>query len=99
MQATSYVYYQGNSVKVNRGDAFAIVSTGDRWVSSADVELGQIKYGGFGLFTPASFVKPGMHLEFYRESGVLSDINVGAYTQVLVNTINLGLLTPDLKKC
>jgi Peptidase M66/ToxR activated gene A lipoprotein domain len=60
--------------------------------------LTHIGYGsGFwSAILPYNFVEPGLKLQFeyMSEAGALSNIDIGAPTEVIIHTIDLGMLTP-----
>lgn len=94
----SRIHFDNRSVNISRGDTLVFSHQEGQWVQKGDLQLGQIKYGE-GYWTaviPGQFILPGIQLSFAHnnQTASLSDLPVGGYTQVLIHTINLGMLTP-----
>jgi len=83
---------------LNRGDVVTYINVEGRWLSSRDGLHNSYIYG-HGFWTArvsAALVQPGMALEFTQGdmSGMLSHTHVGGASELLLHTIDLGLLTP-----
>jgi len=83
---------------LSRGDRLILVLTGNVWIAESDLEHNAYLFGKnfYSATLDAEWVKPGMTLEFKHgeQVGLLDDIEVGAVTEVLVPTIDVGFLTP-----
>ena len=69
-----------------------------QWVDYSKTEYSRIRYGNnfWSLRLPSDIIKPGIEMTFTFEgmSGTLHNIKIGAPNEILVNTIDIGLLTP-----
>ena len=99
---SSEVSYKGqrfaNSAPINRGTVLPFTFNSGLWISPADVEQTRFVYGhNFWTATlPASWIKPGLNLAFEsgRLKGTLLKIKVGAPSELILHTIDIGMLTP-----
>lgn len=84
---------------LSRGtEVMLVVNDGSYWIQESDLEHNDYVFG-HGFWTAileAPWVKPGMTLEFNRgeNSGILSDIDVGGETELIISAIDAGFLTP-----
>ncbi|ODA33107.1 M66 family metalloprotease, partial [Veronia pacifica] len=100
----STIFYGQSSALLRTNTTKVFVNYAGVWLSSADVELTKVKYGEnfWSASIPAELIKPGMSLRFSHAdsdlastTGTLNDIKVGAPTEVLIHTIDVGMLTKN----
>ncbi|WER20691.1 M66 family metalloprotease [Providencia stuartii] len=102
---SSHVFYGDKklTIKTNENQLFVCDENGF-WRTSKDEPLineltEEIKYieNGWSISLPKHIIKPGIELEFnYKnQKGTLSDIKVGAASELLLHTIDIGMLTPN----
>jgi hypothetical protein len=69
------------------------------WLTLNDYNLSEIGYmdGLLACILPYTCITPGMKLEFrYQDQkSTLSDIKVGGFSELILNTIDIGMLTPN----
>ena len=100
----SNIRYEDGINKLVQGDTKCFINRNGRWIESSDLksEYNRIIYGNnfWSLKLPSDVIKPGisMKLTFGEKSGTLGNIKVGAPNVLLVNTIDIGLLTPHRNK-
>jgi hypothetical protein len=96
----SKIFYTNNSLTMNRGDEFTLKNVDGIWRSKADVdvELNKIVYSdkAFSSILPADIIQPGLQLSFRSgtKEGEITGMNIGAPNELIVHTIDLGMLTP-----
>lgn len=94
----STIHFGERLVNISRGETLVFAQVNGEWVLEGDQEIAKIQYGeGFWTTTlPGHLITPGIELTFEQNnlSTTLEDIEVGGYNQVIVHTINLGMLTP-----
>ncbi|UXH40611.1 M66 family metalloprotease [Pseudomonas promysalinigenes] len=92
------VYYDGEAVPVLKGACVKFCAVEGRWANSVAFDNRVLTYSedAWSEVMPASWVRPGMSIHFYAGgvSGVLDNIKVGGASELLVNTIDIGMLTP-----
>ncbi|MEZ8082902.1 M66 family metalloprotease [Enterovibrio norvegicus] len=94
----STVKYSGKRLSVNRGETRVFRYLNGSWFSDVDANAGRVKYGDFwSVAIDATFIEPGVSFAFTAngKQGTLKGVNVGAPTQVFLNTIDVGMLTPN----
>lgn len=95
----SQVCFDGRCWPVNRGDTLVLLHKQGRWLGLEDVHFSRIRYGvGFwsGVI-PWEHMQAGFNLEFEAGDAVAASqpYDVGAPTEVVLNTIDIGMLTPN----
>ncbi|MFO1064611.1 MAG: M66 family metalloprotease [Pirellulales bacterium] len=94
----STVYYSGRQVSVSRGQVREFKHVKGQWLHATDLENNGIVYASDAWSTviPAEWIMPGLSLEIRQgeQSGKLSKLRVGAPTQLLIHTIDVGMLAP-----
>ena len=92
------IHYDDRQVKISRGTELLLKCIKDRWFSSGESENNRITYAddAWSGTLPAKWIKPGVsfHLQQGELSGKLTGLKVGAPTQLLLHTIDIGMLTP-----
>ncbi|MFD2176342.1 M66 family metalloprotease, partial [Veronia pacifica] len=98
------IFYGDRKATMKRGFSLVFVNYEGVWVYGGDIELSQVKYGEnfWSASIPAEYIEAGMSLRFSyagtdRDSttGMLNDIKVGAPTELLLHTIDIGMLTEN----
>lgn len=84
--------------RMSRGDVVVIALTADRvWVTEDDLQHNAYLFGEnfYSSTLEAEWVQQGMTLEFQNgnQVGTLSDIQIGGVTEVLITTLDVGMLT------
>lgn len=93
----SSIFYSGRRATIGRGKSLLFKCVDDQWLQDSDLENNGITYAtdAWSGVMPAEWIVPGIALEFRQGSltGTLSNLNVGAPTQLLIHTIDIGMLT------
>ena len=93
----STVHYGESQVSVSRGQSAVFKASGGRWFREGELENNGLRYAtdAWSVDLPAEWIRPGLALRFLqgKAAGELSPIDVGAPTQLLLHTIDLGFLT------
>ena len=94
----STVHYSGRSVQVSRGQVVVLKCANGQWFREGELENNGIVYASdaWSGLLPAEWVVPGISLQIRQGtvSGDLAGLRVGAPTQLLIHTIDVGMLTP-----
>ncbi|WP_261639926.1 M66 family metalloprotease [Erwinia mallotivora] len=94
---TSTITFSGRTTIISRGDAFHFKYISGQWILDTELANQGITYAlnTWSLNIPGRWIKPGisLNLEADRLSGQLDNINVGAPTELLIHTIDIGMLT------
>ncbi len=94
----STVHYDGRQVNVSRGQTVLIKCAGGRWFREGELDNNRLRYAAdaWSVAVPGEWIRPGVSFRFRRgaESGELAALPVGAPTQLILHTIDVGLLTP-----
>ena len=92
----SHVYYNYGSVQISRGDNLVFLCKNGKWIEYSDVFFGKIRYanGYWSLKLPMEAVIPGISFSFSHNNvnGVLKDVQIGAPNELLIHTIDIGML-------
>lgn len=101
---TSHIRYGDNSIslKTNESKLFVADAFGfwrtyeDEPLISKFQETIQYIENGWSITVPKEYIKPKIKFKFSNNNkqGLLSDIKVGAPNKLLINTIDVGVLTP-----
>ena len=93
----STIHYGDQSVSVSRGQTVTFKAVGGRWFREGELDNNGLRYArdAWSVDLPAEWIRPGLVLRFRqgKASGELAAIDVGAPTQLLLHTIDLGFLT------
>jgi len=94
----STVHYSGRGAAINRGQTLLFKSVRGQWILESDLDNQGIKYADntWSGVLPAEWILPGLNLQIQHgsQSGTLADLKVGAPTELLIHTIDIGMLTP-----
>ena len=93
----STIHYGDQSVSVSRGQTVVFKAAGGRWFREGELDNNGLRYArdAWSVDLPAEWIRPSLVLRFRqgKASGELAAIDVGAPTQLLLHTIDLGFLT------
>ncbi len=91
------IHYSGRLATLARGQSFQFKCVKGQWFRDGDLDNNAILYAEntWSGLLPAEWIVPGLALEFRQgnQSGILGDLTVGAPSQLLIHTIDLGMLT------
>ena len=94
----STVHYGARRVSSSRGQSLRFKCVNGQWFCEGELDNNRLRYAAdaWSVVLPAEWIRPGLGLRFSqgKETGELSGIVVGAPTQLLIHTIDLGFLTP-----
>lgn len=94
---TSTIHYSGRSAVIARGQTLSFKFTGGQWIHENELENQGLTYATdtWSGLLPAEWIVPGLDLEFRQGDlrGELAGLKVGAPTELLIHTIDLGMLT------
>ncbi|PSV58787.1 M66 family metalloprotease [Photobacterium sp. GB-3] len=90
-------YTQGRDT-ISRGNQFTYQNIDGVWYGESDMAISRISYSdkAYSAVLPAEAVKLGLSLTFTsgnKKEGTVSDIKIGANTSMILNAIDIGLLT------
>ncbi len=93
----STVHYGDGKMQVSRGMTVLFKASAGRWFREGELENNGLSYASdaWSVDLPGEWIRPGFSLRFVqgKATGELSPIDVGAPTQLLLHTIDLGFLT------
>jgi hypothetical protein len=93
----STVYYNGRQVTLTRGGSALFKCVNGQWFREGDLENNAITYANdaWSGVLPAEWILPGISFQIRQGnlSGELAGLKVGAPTQLLIHTIDIGMLT------
>ena len=93
----STIHYGDRQVRVSRGQVVVFKAAGGRWFREGELDNNGLRYArdAWSVDLPAEWIRPGLVLRFRQgaAAGELAGIDVGAPTQLLLHTIDLGFLT------
>lgn len=94
----STVHYGDRSVSIGRGQTLLFKCFKGRWFRDGEAANNGLVYAAdaWSVVLPAEWIRPGLTLRFRQGTaeGELAGLKVGAPTQLLIHTIDLGFLTP-----
>ncbi|TDR79654.1 glycosyl hydrolase family 95 catalytic domain-containing protein [Paludibacterium purpuratum] len=95
---SSLIHCSGKSYELQRGVTTLLRYYRGVWYSQDDLAYSQITYSNryWSAILPPEIVQPGitLHFEHGGRHGTLSNINIGAPNELVIHTIDLGMLTP-----
>lgn len=93
------VHYHGSTTSVKHGQTVVLYLRNRHWGGLEDISYSTIRYGAdfWSGVIPWDRVRPGLKLSITAANGVGTSpvIDVGAPTEMLLNTIDLGMLLPN----
>ncbi|WP_170324324.1 M66 family metalloprotease [Budvicia diplopodorum] len=94
----STILYSNRGISISRGLTYQFKFVSGQWFCDAELGNQGLIYADniWSVEIPAQWVKPGISLRFDSDSlsGQLNNLRVGASTELLINTIDIGMLTP-----
>lgn len=95
----STIHYSGRDVVLHTGEVMQFkFSNGKWWREGESLANNGIAYAAntWSVELPAEWIEPGFSLHISRgtQSGELNDLRVGPPTELLINAIDIGMLTP-----
>lgn len=95
---TSTIHYSGRSVVISRDQSLQFKSVRGQWVREGELENQGLTYATdtWSGVLPAEWILPGLTLNIQQGelSGELRDLKVGAPSELLIHTIDVGMLAP-----
>lgn len=95
---TSNIHYSGRAVVISRGQTLHWKFLGGQWVLENELDNQSLTYATdtWSGVLPAEWLVPGLSLRIQQGklSGELTDLHVGAPSELLIHTIDVGMLTP-----
>jgi hypothetical protein len=95
---SSTLHHSGRTSVVSRGQKLELKCFGEQWLLESDLANQGLTYAtdAWSGVLPADWIAPGLKLQFRQNglTGELSSIRVGAPTQLLLHTIDIGMLVP-----
>lgn len=85
---------------LERGESLLYACVQGRWASTPDIDYARLRYGaGFwSALLPGQYLLPGLSLQIASRAdnaaGSYPDIDIGASSELLLNVIDIGMLTP-----
>jgi hypothetical protein len=94
----STVHYSGRTVGISRGQTLEFKFVSGQWLLESDLANQELTYAtdAWSGVLPAEWIVPGLKLVFRQGevTGELRDVKIGAPTQLLLHTIDIGMLVP-----
>jgi hypothetical protein len=95
---TSTIHYSGRSAVISRDQTLQFKFVRDQWVRDGELENQSLIYATdtWSGVLPAEWIVPGLSLKIQQGklSGELTDLKVGAPSELLIHTIDVGMLAP-----
>lgn len=95
---SSTIHYSGRSAAISREQSLLFKCVRGQWIREGELENQELTYatGTWSGVLPAEWIVPGLNLQFQQGglSGELKEVKVGAPTELLIHTIDLGMLVP-----
>jgi hypothetical protein len=95
---SSTLHYSGRTVSISRNQSIRFACLGGQWIHDGELENQRLRYAAdaWSGVLPAAWITPGLTLTFHQGSrhGVLEAVAIGAPTEILLHTIDLGMLVP-----
>jgi hypothetical protein len=94
----STIHYSGRAAVISRDQTLQFKFVRGQWVREGELENQNLIYASdtWSGVLPAEWIVPGLSLQIQQGdlSGELSDLKVGARTELLLHTIDVGMLVP-----
>ncbi|MCA9066791.1 MAG: peptidase M66, partial [Planctomycetaceae bacterium] len=94
----STIHYDSRDVQISRGQSLLFKCVRSQWILESELENQHLTYATdtWSGVLPAEWIVPGLNLQLRQGglSGELSDLQVGAPGQLLIHTIDVGMLVP-----
>ncbi len=96
---SSDVYYSGRSLSLKTGQTLVFINNNGSWAEWDDSQYAKISYGQnfWSGVIPWQYIYPGVSFEFQAGSlaGVYTSPDIGAPGELLIHTVDIGMLTPN----
>lgn len=96
---SSAVYYSGRSLPLKRGQTLVFIYNNGVWAEWSDSQYAKISYGQnfWSAVIPWQYILPGVSFKFQAGdlAGVYTSPDIGAPNELLIHTIDIGMLTPN----
>ena len=93
----STIHHDGRRVPLSRGQSLQFKCRDGRWIREGELDNNALTYARntWSGVLPAEWIAPGLTLELRQGNlkGTLTGLKVGAPTQLLIHTIDVGMLT------
>ncbi|MEZ8027447.1 M66 family metalloprotease [Enterovibrio norvegicus] len=94
----STLHYSHGVDTLSRGNSITYNNVDGLWYAQSDVDYGNLAYSetAYTTILPADVIQPGFSLTLTAgdSEGTVEGIQVGANTTLILNTVDVGLLTP-----
>lgn len=98
----STIHYSGRSVVLSRDQTLLFKNLRGQWIREGEGANNGLVYAEmtWSGVLPAEWIVPGLKLQFRQGdlSGELTGLKVGAPTELLIHTIDIGMLAPPRNK-
>lgn len=95
---SSTIHYGDRNVEISRGQNLLFKCVRGQWILESELENQGLTYATdtWSGVLPAEWIAPGLNLQIRQGKliGELSDLKIGAPTQLLIHTIDVGMLVP-----
>ncbi|HDL7749505.1 TPA: peptidase M66 [Yersinia enterocolitica] len=96
---SSSVYYSDQSLSLHRGQTLVFINNDGVWAEWSDSQYAKISYGQnfWSGMIPWQHILPGVSFQFQAGAltGVYTSPNIGAPGELLIHTVDIGMLTPN----
>jgi hypothetical protein len=94
---SSTIHYSNRLTTLTHGNTKVFKYLGDQWILEGELENNKLTYANntWSIKLPPNWIQPGITMQFTHGdlSGELSGIKVGATSELLIHTIDIGMLT------
>jgi hypothetical protein len=94
----STIHYSGRAVEIGRDQSLQFKFARGQWIRDGELENQALTYATetWSGVLPAEWIVPGLSLLIQQGklSGELTDLNVGARSELLIHMIDVGMLVP-----
>jgi hypothetical protein len=99
---SSTIHYSDRSAAISRNETLQFKFASGQWILESELENQGLAYAAdaWSGVLPAEWIVPGLKLLFRQGelNGELKDLKIGATTELLLHTIDLGMLVPPRDK-
>lgn len=99
---SSTLHYGDRSAAISRNESLQFKFVSGQWILESELENQGLAYAAdaWSGVLPAEWIVPGLKLLFRQGelNGELNDVKIGATTELLLHTIDLGMLVPPRDK-
>lgn len=95
---SSNIHYSGRKAEISRGQTLLFKHLRGQWIMESELENQNLVYAtdAWSGVLPAEWIVPSLSLEIRQgdSTGKLTNVKVGAPTELLIHTIDIGMLVP-----